>query len=154
MLAVLVAIPTTTENSLHPLSTYSIIVFHPLDFMVQGKITEADAPVCLDTNCVFPHLHHSPFLHRMPFPPQSCQFILAWDRHHIMPACIPSGWFELHKYVTYPSFVREALSHDQRQFVHWNVVQFLRCVSGNPHTHTHTHTHVLIAVLHSPLRSQ
>ena len=55
MLAVLVAIPTTTENLLHPLSTYSIIVFHPLDFMVQGKITEADAPpVCLDTNCVFP----------------------------------------------------------------------------------------------------
>ena len=38
-----------------------------------------------------PHLHHSPFLHQMPFPPQSCQFILAWDRHHIMPACIPSG---------------------------------------------------------------
>jgi len=35
----------------HPLSTSSIIARHLLDFMVQGKITEADAlTVCLNAN--------------------------------------------------------------------------------------------------------
>ena len=43
MPAVLVTVPTVTKNSLHPLSTSSIIARHRLDFMVQGKITEADA---------------------------------------------------------------------------------------------------------------
>ena len=36
--------PTATQNSLHPLSTSSITAHHLLDFMVQGKITEADTP--------------------------------------------------------------------------------------------------------------
>jgi len=44
MLAVLVTVPTVMQNSLHPLSTSSIIAHHLLDFMVQGTITEADAP--------------------------------------------------------------------------------------------------------------
>ena len=33
----------------------------------------------------------SPFLHQMLFLLQPSQFILAWDRHGIMLACIPSG---------------------------------------------------------------
>ena len=37
------------------------------------------------------HLHHPPFLHWMPFLPQPSQFILPWDRHQIMLACIPGG---------------------------------------------------------------
>jgi len=37
MPAVLVAVPTVTQNSLHPLSTSSIIARHLLDFMVQEK---------------------------------------------------------------------------------------------------------------------
>jgi len=44
MLAILVTAPTVMQNSLHPLSTSSFIAHHLLDFMVQGKITEADAP--------------------------------------------------------------------------------------------------------------
>jgi len=37
------------QNSLHPLSIFSIIARHLLDFMVQEKTTEADAPtICLD----------------------------------------------------------------------------------------------------------
>jgi len=41
MLAVLVTVPTVTQNSLHPLSTSSINARHLMDFMVRGKITEA-----------------------------------------------------------------------------------------------------------------
>ena len=44
MSAVLVAVPTVTQNSLHPSTISSIIACHLLDFVVQGKITEADAP--------------------------------------------------------------------------------------------------------------
>jgi len=48
MPAVLVAVPAVTQNSLHPLSTSSIMARHLLDFVEQGKITEADAPtICL-----------------------------------------------------------------------------------------------------------
>jgi len=36
--------PTYGRMTRHPLSTDSIIALHLLDFMVQGKITEADAP--------------------------------------------------------------------------------------------------------------
>ena len=43
MLAVLVTVPTVMQNLLHPLSTSSIIARHLLDFMAQGKTTEADA---------------------------------------------------------------------------------------------------------------
>ena len=43
----------------HPLSTSSIIARHLLDFVVQGKITEADVPtIRLDYWC--PHLRHPP----------------------------------------------------------------------------------------------
>jgi len=49
MPSVLVTVPTDTQNSLHPLSTSSIIARHLLDFMVQGKTTEADArTICLE----------------------------------------------------------------------------------------------------------
>jgi len=44
MPAVRVAVATALQNSLHPLSTSSITACHILDFMVQGKITEAEAP--------------------------------------------------------------------------------------------------------------
>jgi len=44
MPAVLVAAPTVTQNSLHPLSASSINARQLLDSMVQGKITEANAP--------------------------------------------------------------------------------------------------------------
>jgi len=37
-------VPTVIQNTLHPSSTSSIIARHLLDFMVQGKITEAGAP--------------------------------------------------------------------------------------------------------------
>ena len=40
MPAVLVAVPTVTQNSLHPLSTSSITACH----LLEGEITEADAP--------------------------------------------------------------------------------------------------------------
>jgi len=44
MPAVLVTVSTVTQNLLHPLSASSIIDSRFLDFMVLGKITEADAP--------------------------------------------------------------------------------------------------------------
>jgi len=85
MLTILVAVPTATKNSLHPLSTSSIIARHLLDFMLQGKKTEADAPtIRLDatqSRLSVPQLHHPPpFLHRMPFLPHQSQFVLAWDK--------------------------------------------------------------------------
>ena len=43
MPAVLVAVPTVTQNSLPPLSTSSITARQLLDFVLQEKITEADA---------------------------------------------------------------------------------------------------------------
>jgi len=46
---VLIIVPTVMQNSLHPLSTSSVVASHLLDFVVQGKITEAGAPeICLD----------------------------------------------------------------------------------------------------------
>ena len=48
----------------HPLSTTSISARHLLDFIVQGKITETDAPTTsLDTTLSrlsVPHFHHTP----------------------------------------------------------------------------------------------
>jgi len=44
MPAVMVAVPAVRQNSLHYLSTSSITARHLLDFMVQGKITEAESP--------------------------------------------------------------------------------------------------------------
>jgi len=87
MPAILVTVPTVSQNSLHPLSTSSIIACRILDSMVQGTITEAAAPTTrgtppnLDYRC--PHIHHPPFLCQMPFLPQASQFMLAWDRHQI-----------------------------------------------------------------------
>jgi len=50
MPAVLVTVPTVPQNLLLSLSTSSIIARHLLDYMVQGKITEADTPtIRLDT---------------------------------------------------------------------------------------------------------
>ena len=64
MLAVLVTVPTVSQNSLHPLSTSSITARHLLDFMVEGKITDSDAlTICLDatrSGLSVPHLHLSP----------------------------------------------------------------------------------------------
>jgi len=59
MPAVLVTVPTVKQKSLHPLSTSSITARHLLDFMVQGKITQADAPIiCLDTTASRLSDHH------------------------------------------------------------------------------------------------
>jgi len=95
MPAVLVTVPTITQNSLQPLSTSSTTARHPLDFTVQGKITEADAPtIRLDatpSGLSVPPLLSLPFLCRMPFLLLPSQFITAWDRQRIMPACIPGG---------------------------------------------------------------
>ena len=57
-------------------------------FWSKIMITQADAPTIwmdchpIQTNWC-PHLPSPPFLHRMPFLTQPCQFILAWDRHQI-----------------------------------------------------------------------
>ena len=66
--------------------------------MVQGKITEADAPtirlVAIPSGLSVPPPPSSPiFLRQMPFLPQPSQFIMALDRHRfrIMLACIPGG---------------------------------------------------------------
>ena len=94
MPAVLVMVPIVTQNSLHPSSTSSIIARHLLDSMVQGKTTEADAPTnhLNATPCgllVPPPPLPSHFLHRVPFLLQPSHFILPWDRHQIMLACVP-----------------------------------------------------------------
>jgi len=65
-----------------------------LDFVVQGKITEADTPTfplgAASSKLVSDRPPSSPwFLRRMPFLPQPSQFILAWDRHRNMLDCIP-----------------------------------------------------------------
>jgi len=71
----LVAVPTVMQNSLNPLSTSSITTRRLLDFMAQGKITEAAhrqsvwTPPHLDYCC--PHLHHPQFLCRTPFMSQA-----------------------------------------------------------------------------------
>ena len=44
----------------HPSSTSSITARHLLDFVVQGKIAEAEAPI-ISLGATFPHLHHLPF---------------------------------------------------------------------------------------------
>ena len=80
MRAVLVTVPTVMQKSLHPLSTSSTISRHLLDFMVQGKITEADELIIrLDATpsglSVPPH-PSSAILHQMPFLQQPCIFIM------------------------------------------------------------------------------
>ena len=68
MLAVLVAVPTVMQNSLHPLSTSSITAQHLLEFMVQGKIIDADALII--------HLDITPSRLLVPPPPSSPIFML------------------------------------------------------------------------------
>jgi len=64
MPAVLIAVLTTVmQNLLHPLSTSSITASCLLDFMVQGKITEADAQTI--------HLDATPSGLSVPPPPSS-----------------------------------------------------------------------------------
>jgi len=64
MPTILVTVLAVTQNSLHPLSASSIIACRFLEFMLQGKITDADAPtIHLDATpsghqC--PHLYHPP----------------------------------------------------------------------------------------------
>ena len=99
MPAVPFTVPTVMQNSLHPLSTSSVIARHLLDFMVQGKITNQThqpiwTPPIRTTGAGCPHLHHPPFLCQMPFAPQPSQFILARYRHLIMLTCTPSGLCE------------------------------------------------------------
>jgi len=69
MPTVLVAVPTVMQNSLHPLSTSSIIARRLLDFMQQGKITEADAPTI--------RLDATPSWLSVPPPPSSP--IFTWN---------------------------------------------------------------------------
>jgi len=88
MPAVLVAVPTVTQNLLHPVSTSSITAHHLLDFMVQGKISEADAmtiPIGGPTYLI------PPFLCQIPFLLPASQFRLAWNRLQIMLDCLSSG---------------------------------------------------------------
>ena len=73
MPAVLVTIPTVTQNSLHPLSTSSIIARHLLGFM-QGKMTEADAPTI--------HLDATPTTLSVPPPQSSPHFYAVWPFCH------------------------------------------------------------------------
>jgi len=98
MPAVLIAVPTVAQNSLCPLSMSSTTARRLLDCMLQGKVTEADAAtVCLDitpSDYRCPCLHHLPILCGVPFVLQPSQFILAWDGHRIMLACIPSVWVQ------------------------------------------------------------
>jgi len=66
-----------------------------LDFMVQGKITEADTPtIRLGTTSsgLISSISPAPFLRGMPFLPQPSQFILAWDRRQICGLAYLFGW--------------------------------------------------------------
>jgi len=65
MPAVLVTVPTVTQNLLHPLSTSSITPRHLVNLMLQRKITQADAlTIRLDATpsglSVPPLPHHLP----------------------------------------------------------------------------------------------
>jgi len=64
MPAVLVTVPIVAQNSLHPLSTS--LARYLLDFMMQGKITEADAPAI--------RLDATPSGLSVPPPPSSAHF--------------------------------------------------------------------------------
>ena len=63
-LRIIMPVATVMQNSLHPLSNSSIIARHPLDFMVQRKITEKThqrsvwMPPHADYRC--PHIRHPP----------------------------------------------------------------------------------------------
>jgi len=68
------------------------------DFMVQGKITEADTPTirlsATPTGPISdPPPSYPPFLCRMPFLPQPSYFALAWNRHQICWLAYPVAWY-------------------------------------------------------------
>ena len=91
MPSVLVAVWTVTQNSLHPLSTSYVTARRLLDFMVQGKITEAGVSTIHPIRTISaPTFIIPPFLCRMPLLLQPFQFILGWDRQRMMLACIPT----------------------------------------------------------------
>ena len=65
-----------------------------LDFMLQGKITEADIPIirlgATPSGLISdPPPSSRPFSFRMPFLSQPSQFLLAWDRHQICSLAYP-----------------------------------------------------------------
>jgi len=103
MPAVLVTVPMVTQNSLHPLSTSSIIAHHLLYFSGAGKSNRGR---CTDSpsgrhpirTIGAPTFVIPPFLHQMPFQPQPSQFILAWDRRRMMLAYVVA-WFVVYKYM-------------------------------------------------------
>jgi len=72
-----------------------------LEFVMQGKITEADTPTirlgATPSGLISNPPSSSPiFLCQMPFPPQRSEFILAWDRHQICWLAYPVAWFMWH----------------------------------------------------------
>jgi len=67
MPAVLVEVPPVMQNLLHPFSTSSITARHLLDFMMHGKITEADALII--------HLDATPSGLSVPPPTSSSIFM-------------------------------------------------------------------------------
>jgi len=88
-----ITVPAVMQNSLHPLSTSSITACHLLDFVVQGKITEADAlTIHLDST---PSRLSAP-TSIIPLFYAECFFChnppnFSW--HLIMLACIPDSLF-------------------------------------------------------------
>jgi len=59
--------PAVAQNSLHPFSTSSITSRHLVDFMLRGKMTEADAPTirmdATPSGLSVLHIHHPPHFH-------------------------------------------------------------------------------------------
>ena len=105
MPAVLVAGPTVTHNSLHPLSTSSTTARHVLDFMVQGKIADTDAPtVRLDATpsglsgaltSIIPHFYAEyPFCRNPP----NLSWFGTGNRHWIILAWHTQSVYHFHIY--------------------------------------------------------
>jgi len=118
MPAVLVAVPTVI---LHPLWTSSIVAHHLLDFMVQVKITEADAStICLD----------------VPHPDYRCP-------SSIIPPFFMLNAFSAATFLIYPCLgqaLDNAGFHTQwLGSMHTRARARLRAHT-RAHTHTHTHT--------------
>jgi len=72
------------------------------DFVVQGKITEADTPTiqlgATPSGLISdPPPTSPPFLRRMPFLHKPFQFILDWDRHQICWLAYPVAWYGLYR---------------------------------------------------------
>jgi len=91
MPAVLVAVPTVMPNLLHPLPTSSITACHLLEFMVQEKITEADAPtIRLDATPSGLSLHYlCHFYAKCPFccNPHNLSWLVTYT-HTLVCVCV------------------------------------------------------------------